>query len=224
MCCLFGLFRCETFCFCFSLRAGTIIIGILELVLIAPPALLWKYSEEIGRIFFDEGDENQWMDTINIVYQIQIGCHIINAFAAICGASIKSKYGPGTFVVFKLISTIIDILIFANLVVGFIRWGDGLSPVFWLIPIGAGVFCIVSVLTWNVVNSYHQQLKLEHNQSRGGGGGDYGNGGYFGGGDSGWGGGDYGGGDGGGGGDCGGGGGGGGGDSGGGGGGGGGGD
>ena len=214
MCCLFGLFRCETFCFCFSLRAGTIIIGILELVLIAPPALLWKYSEEIGRIFFDEGDENQWMDTINIVYQIQIGSHVINAFAAICGASIKSKYGPGTFVVFKLISTIIDILIFANLVVGFIRWGDGLSPVFWLIPIGAGVICIVSVLTWNVVNSYHQQLKLEHNQSRGGGGGDsgwrggdYGNGGYVGGGDSGWGGGD-----GGGGGDCGGGGGGGGGD------------
>ena len=138
MCCIFGIYRCETFCFCCSLRAGTIIIGILELVLIAPPALLWKYSEEIGIIFWNDEYEDLWMDTdtINIIYQIQIGCHVINAFAAICGASINSKYGPGIFVLLKLISTIIDVLIFANLVGGFIRWGDGLSPVFWLILIG----------------------------------------------------------------------------------------
>merc|ERR1712126_250844 len=88
MCCIFGLFKFKTCCFSCSLRAGTIISGILELILIAPPALILHYFDWIEKVYFD--DEN-WME-MEPVYRIQIACKFINAFLAILGAILQLKW------------------------------------------------------------------------------------------------------------------------------------
>jgi len=167
MFCLF-LFKCRfnTFCFCCSLRAGIIIIGLLQLILIAPPALILNYFGWFEENYINDG--NNWL-FFKFFFSCQIIFHVINAFAAILGASSRSKTGAGTFVIFKLTSSLMDHVFLINIICGFIYKFDDVSEITavdWFILITCGVFCIVSFLSWNVANSYYGQLELEINQSR----------------------------------------------------------
>ncbi|XP_076247095.1 uncharacterized protein LOC143187042 [Calliopsis andreniformis] len=147
-------------CGCYSVRTGTIIIGILDIILsIISLVLIFVLNVEWKTILLDVDQ-----DIVKIIYAINLCMTILIAVLLLVGVYKKNTFMMLPWVILGLILAVGLLVSIVYTAIMFFINHDVISGVVWLVT--GFISLVIYIYMWLVVYSHFQQLRYDKMNGR----------------------------------------------------------